>query len=290
MPTDSSPQLSSVDHLVEQFDGFLIDAYGVLVHSDGAYPGSAAFIEELNARGVPYRVVTNDASRLPSTCADKYRGDGVPVPADRVITSGSMLTPYFDSNDLDGAACLCLGTRDSRAYVEQAGGTLVDPDESFDVLVMGDDAGFAFRESVDGALTHLFHRYDRDEPVELLLPNPDQFFQRGADRYGVAIGAIASMLESILEDRYPDRAATFERLGKPNPDMFNHAAEQVSDELPASSDPDILVIGDQLNTDIRGARNAGLESALMASSHERWEKAARASGVYPDYILHGLEN
>jgi HAD superfamily hydrolase (TIGR01450 family) len=289
MQSDSAPVSSTVEQLVETFDGFLIDAYGVLVHSGGAYAGASAFIERLDRRGVPYRVVTNDASRLPSTCAEKYRSHGIAVPDDQVVTSGSMLTPYFESNGLDGAPCLCLGTSDSHAYVNRAGGRLVDADVPFDVLVMGDDAGFPFRKTVDQALTHLFHRFDADDPVDLLLPNPDQFFQRSTEDYGVAIGAIAAMFESILEDRYPDRAPTFERLGKPNPTMFRHAARRVAQELPQVSNPDILMIGDQLNTDIRGAEEAGLKSALMTSSHKRWAEASRASGVTPDYLLDGLE-
>jgi hypothetical protein len=73
---------------------------------------------------------------------------------------------------LAGKRCIVLGPEDSRRYVERAGGVVVPPGESFEVLVVGDEAGFPFLETVDAVLTGLFRDLDRGEHPALLLPNP----------------------------------------------------------------------------------------------------------------------
>ena len=58
---------TSLDALVETYDGFLIDAYGVLVDKNSAMPGARDLLARLDAAGRPWLVVTNSASRLPET-------------------------------------------------------------------------------------------------------------------------------------------------------------------------------------------------------------------------------
>lgn len=276
------PPETSVRELVDRYDAFLLDAYGVLVHSAGAFPGADRFVEYLRDREVPFWVVTNDASRLPETAADKYQGFGLPVDPDQVITSGQLITPFFEDQDLVGADCAVLGTDDSMTYVEQAGGEIVDPlDEDFDVLVLGDDAGFPFRESMDAVLTRLIHRFDADEPPVLVLPNPDLIFQRGADDYGFAVGTLAHMFERVLGERFPAVEPTFERLGKPHPPIYHEALRR------ADSD-NVVMLGDQLATDIAGANRAGLDSVFVPGGVSNLAAALSETDVRPDWILRDL--
>ena len=92
--------LITAAELRARYDVLLLDAYGVLVNADGALPGAVAFIDGLNQSDHPYYILTNDASRLPATCAARYNALGVPIPAERVITSGSLIAGYFRQHDL----------------------------------------------------------------------------------------------------------------------------------------------------------------------------------------------
>jgi len=85
----------------------------------------APFVDRLNRRGKPYYVLTNDASKLAATAAARYRGYGLPLEADRIITSGALLAPYFAAHGLVGRRCAVLGAADSIAYVELAGEQVV---------------------------------------------------------------------------------------------------------------------------------------------------------------------
>lgn len=70
---DTIPEIT-LEAVINRYDVLLLDAYGVLVHSSGALPGAAEFIERLNQLGRSYYVLTNDASKLPMTAATRYRG------------------------------------------------------------------------------------------------------------------------------------------------------------------------------------------------------------------------
>jgi HAD superfamily hydrolase (TIGR01450 family) len=249
---------TTIEALIARYEVLLFDAYGVLVHAAGAMRGAPELIRRLNDTGKPYCVVTNDASKLPSTAAARYARFGLAVPADRIISSGALLQGYFAEHRLAGAACAVLGTRDSVRYVELAGGRPVAPDADFDVLVIGDETGYPFLEAVDQALTALFHRLDAGRAVHLLVPNPDLIYPRGARSFGITAGSIALMLEAALQRRFGLHAPRFARLGKPAASLYHAAVER-------SGGGRAVMIGDQIETDIAGAVAAGIDSALVAT-------------------------
>jgi len=246
-----------VEDLIERYPVLLLDAYGVLVNSTGALPGAAGFIDELNRIGKPYYLLTNDASKLPQTAASRYLGYGLAIDSDRIITSAGLLKNYFKSNHLTGARCAVLGPEDSRQYVRDAGGEVVAPTGGFDVVVIADEDGYPFVETVDRVLSELIHKVQRREKFKLVLPNPDLIYPKADRDFGITSGSIALIIEAALQLRYPSRPdLCFDRLGKPNPAIFREARRRSGTES-------MVMIGDQLETDIRGAREFGLDSVLV---------------------------
>ena len=247
---------ATIDELVERYSALLFDAYGVLSYSVGALPGAVELIDRLNGMGKPYYVLTNDASALPESRAARYRAVGLNVDAARIITSGSLLTGYFAEHGLSGARCAVLGTEDSAEYVRLAGGEVVAAADGFDALVVGDQSGFAFVEGVDAALSALFRMFDAGDAPRLVLPNPDLVYPND-DGFGMASGSVALIIEAALRQRYPERGLEFDRLGKPNGAIFEAA-------LGLTGTRDMVMLGDTLETDIRGANAFGIDSALVA--------------------------
>ena len=210
--------VTRIEALIERYDALLFDAYGVLVHADGAMPGAADLLQRLNEISKPYHVITNDASKLPETAAVRYRGFGLEIGADRIVSSGLLLESYFATHRLQGARCAVLGTHDSQQYVIRAGGKVVPADSDFDVLAVVDQTGFPFLETVDAAITTLFRLLDAGRLLHLLLPNPDLIYSRGVHSFGIAAGSVALLVETALRRRYRDRELPqFVPLGKPLP-------------------------------------------------------------------------
>ena len=164
---------------------------------------------------------------------------------------------YFAERRLSGARCAVLGTADSVQYARDAGGKIVPPSEPFDVLVVADQSVYPFMETVNGALSSLLLAIDNDRDDSLVLPNPDLIYPTAEQSFGFTAGAVAAMFESALRARYPHRTnLIFERLGKPNKAIFAEA-------LRRSGTRNMVMIGDQLETDIQGAASFGLDTVWL---------------------------
>ena len=275
------PRITSTE-LIDRYAVLLLDAYGVLVHGNGALPGAAEFIETLNRSGKPYYLLTNDVAKLPDTAAARYRGYGIALDADRIISAGILLKDYFAEHDLVTKRCAVLGPVDSVRYVEMAGGEVVAADEDFEVLVVADESGYPFLETVDQVLTALFARVDRGLPLSLILPNPDLIFPTAASGFGLAAGSIALVLEAALQLRYPGREGMrFARLGKPHSMIFETALRRCGNR-------DMVMVGDQLQTDIRGANAFGIDSVLVTGGVSATALTLPPDGPRPTYVLDTL--
>lgn len=273
-----------VDTLVDRYDLFLLDAYGVLVDSQGALPGAARFLARLRRAGKESLILSNDASRSPETSRRRYAGFGLDFPVERIVTSGLLLGAHFAQTGLVGRPIIVLGTDDSLDYVRQAGGVIADAaDAHAEALVVADDDGYPFLETVNDAITVLLARLERDQTTALVLPNPDLVFPRGTGRFGVTAGGIAAMIEAVLRLRDPSGGQRFVPLGKPHRPMFEEAARR----FPAVPRARMVMIGDQLGTDILGAARFGIDSVLVQTGIGRLRELATAEAL-PTWTLPAL--
>jgi len=279
------PPVTTVEFLLETYDVFLLDAYGVLVNSNGALPGAAAFLEALESRNKTYWLLSNDASRSVATSWSRYTAFGLPLRADRILTSGSLLPSYFRQNNLLGARCLVLGTDDSRAYVEAAGGIVCPYDDATaTVCVLADDMGFPFLEAMNDVVSVLLARLENAKPTHLILPNPDLVFPRDGG-FGITAGAMAVAVEAVLKLRDPSGQQRFVPLGKPHPPLFEEALVRLGNRRDKSR---MIMLGDQLMTDVLGAAHFGIDSALLLTGVSRASEVAHAPKA-PTFLLPSLQ-
>jgi len=278
------PSIATIEELIRRYSVLLLDSYGVLVDHSEVLPGAADLVALFNQTAKPYLILTNDASISVAETSRRFHARGLAIPPQRIITSGSLLEGYFRRNGLAGSRCLVVGPEGSRRYVAEAGGILepLAEDARPDVLVVCDEAGAPFLEAVDTVLTLLFRRLDRGARVRLLLPNPDRIYPKGGQRFGLAAGSIAGFLEEALRLRYPGRRDLwFVRLGKPYRAIFTEA-------LRRSGTRDMVMIGDQLATDIAGALRFGIDSALVGTGISRPDPAGNWPGGKPTCLLRDL--
>ncbi len=269
-------------HAVTSYTAILLDAYGVLVDASGVIAGATAFIDHLNAQGKPYYILTNDAARLPQSCAEFYQCHGLAIAPERIITAGSLLAPYFAQHGLHGARCVVLGPRDASTYVREAGGVVVAPDEreSVDVVVVCATE----REMVpqiDAALSMCGRKLEAGgPPPQILLPNPDIIYPKGDGAFGITAGAVAAMLEIALRARFPHAEVRAHPMGKPYAPIFEAA-------IAAAGTRRVLHIGDQIDTDVEGAWGVGIDCALVATGVARLDDDVRITRA-PTYRLRDL--
>lgn len=273
------PRSVTVGDLLATHDALLLDAYGVLVDGAGALPDAPAFIAELSRRGTPYAIVTNDASRSPATYVRRFAGMGLAIPAERIVTSGSLIPGYFRDRGLAGARTIVLGTEDSYRYVIQGGGEPVAlvPGVEIDAVAICDDAGTPFLDGIELALSAIVRAIEAGRRPALVLPNPDLVYPKGGGELGFTAGAMALLIEAALARRFRDPSLVFDRLGKPAPHLFAEGKRMLGAESP-------VMVGDQLETDVAGALSAGISAALLAGV-SRWHPS---STITPTYLLDRL--
>jgi len=280
------PRPTTISALLDTYDGVLLDAYGVLVDARGPLPGAAALIAELDHRQTPYAIVTNDASRSVATYVARFAGFGLAIPGERIVTSGSLLPAYFRDRGLRGARTCVLGTDDSHAFVVDGGGVPVEvaPGMDIDAVAICDDAGTPFLDGIELTFSAIVRAVEAGRRPALVLPNPDLVYPKGHREYGFTAGAMALLVETALARRFPDAGLVFDRLGKPEPHLFREGARRTG----ASH---VVMIGDQLETDIAGALGAGFDAALLAGV-SRWtedgDTPTDRKSVAPTYLLADL--
>ncbi len=283
----SLPPRIDIHHLIDAYDVLLFDAYGVLVRSDGAIEGAPELIEHLHTIDKPYFVLTNDASRLIDTSAERYRAVGLPIPSERVITSGSLLNRYFDTHDLRGARTMVIGEGDAVAYARQAGAEILPmtQDAPVEVVVIGELSSKTLLADMEATLTAMLRHIDRGAPPRMVLPNPDLIYPKSHNTYGLTAGSITRMFEVILEERYPGKPLTFDRLGKPYAFIYEEGLVRAGLEDKSRA----VMVGDQLATDVRGAIDVGIDAALTSTGLTVLENLPEeAWPCVPTYLLDGI--
>jgi len=98
----------------------------------------------------------------------------------------------------------------------------------------------------------------RSKKLVMICANPDQFAQEGnPPRLVVRQGTLAKM--------YEEMGGPVFYIGKPYPAVYN-AAMQEFQRYDIGKPADILMVGDNPKTDIRGAREFGMSSALITQT------------------------
>ena len=275
-------ELHNFKEVIDQYKVIFFDAFGVIKNYMGLVPGieeTFAYLEEQNKQ---YYIVTNDASRSPLQLAEGFHKMGLhAIQHEHVISSGMLAKEYLDLKVHDGIVAY-LGTPNSAHYIESSGLHTLPVNSinesnihHVNALVLLDDEGFNWFTDLNIAVNLL-----RRRNIPTIVANTDGSYPLNVNEVSIAIGGIASMMESIVGKR-------FIRFGKPDSQMFMFAYDLVRERTPSIGKKDILMIGDTLTTDILGGNKFGLDTVLVFTGNTlQYDAATRISslGIVPTYI------
>jgi len=259
--------------LVDLFDCFLIDLDGVVYIGDSEVPGSAEAVCDLVNCGKTVKFLTNNPRHAISQYSEKLNKIGIEHDSLNIITSGTALARHIKSNfsDLHNKKAYVIG---STALKEEIAGTGMN-------LVSGDSAKKADFVIFGG---HPEFHYEEMKIATLAIANGAHFFATNRDMvYPTAEGhipATGAMLASI-EVASGKKAIS---AGKPEAMMFDIACEHHE-----HSKERTVIIGDHLDTDILGGKNAGISTILIISDPNT-ENELKQSGIKPDYTIYSLKD
>ena len=283
-----TPEIANISELFERYDSLFFDSFGVLVDGVEALPGAIELVEDMNRENTNYFIVTNDASVSIRSRATKFASQGLNIPTNRIVNSGSLITDYIAAKSLKGAPALVLGTDAVRDYTTAGGAILVDikSEQEPDLVVVGHSNPYDWESTLDYLLNLLGRRFRSGNPIKLILPNPDFIYPNGLNKFSFGAASFVNLLEQALLRLHGSHdELTAIKLGKPSEPIFKSA-------LLRAKTSNAVMIGDQLETDILGANRMGLDSAVVTTGINRKSTAEDFKEVTKDqtprYILRSL--
>jgi len=227
-------QIERLRQIASEFDGFLLDQFGVIHDGQKLYPGVLEILAELHRAKRPVAVITNSGKR-----AEANRT--------RLVTMGIPREHFVDSISSGEVAYQVIGRepafiigRDGDDYGFDGVPLVRNPSDARVILILGSNAPAT---SLDG-----YRRLLVGLRIPAICCNPDKqmLTPRGLQP---APGAIASL--------YEEMGGTVTWIGKPFRSIYDHALKLIGNPVR------VLCVGDSAEHDVAGARNAGLKVLLL---------------------------
>jgi HAD superfamily hydrolase (TIGR01459 family) len=272
-----SPREATLRELIDDYDVFFVDQFGVLRDDNGPYDGAIEALSQIKAAGKTVVILSN-SGRSGDFNADRlvkigFAADGF----DYFVTSGDVALDVLSrpaSALPANSKCLTVSSGSDSNLADRLGLTSTNSALDADlVIISGSEA----------------ERVSMEEYREMLRPAAERglpCYCTNPDIHKLHKGSIAPGAGAIAK-LYEDLGGTVGWLGKPYPEIYEYALQLVGN-------PDrrgVICVGDSIEHDILGAQTAGLASVLVRtgilaemSGAELDELMSRA-GAVPTYIV-----
>jgi HAD superfamily hydrolase (TIGR01459 family) len=272
--------LPGLHALSSRYDAFLIDLYGVI--HDGARPFDGVIDALRHLASASRRVVfLTNTSRAGDAVANALATMGIaPDLYDAIISSGDITRAALLSRDPalffllpSSPRCAHLGDPSFVPWLFELGLSFVDDLADADLVI----ASGAPHHAAALARTKSDLAPVAARSVPLVCTNPDRVIP-AASGLTLGPGAVAAA--------YAELGGRVFMYGKPHAPIYA-AARALLGEVPTER---IVAIGDLLDTDIRGARAAGIASVLVTATGGHAAEPSidalfAATGVAPDFVI-----
>ena len=274
--------LSAFADIADRYDGFIFDVWGTLYDGGNAFPEALETVRALAGLDKKMLVLSN-SPRIPAIVGERLTGIGFDLAwFTGIVTSGGMVADIVGGRR-DGASAalgdrvLWLGRDRFPETVPVDAFTIVERVEDADwVLNAGPERPEALLEEYEGQLAAAVAR-----GLPMVCANPDKSVLQGGARL-LCAGAMA--------ERYEEMGGSVRYFGKPYPEIFARCLDRIG--LTAER---VLVVGDNLETDILGANRTGIDSLLLgcgihatalqqkAAAGSPFDALVEAHGARPSY-------
>ena len=276
-------EITGVREIAADYDGFVLDLWGVVHDGVKPYPGVLDCMAALLDAGKRVALLSN-APRRAYDVVNRITAIGVPPGLyHAVMSSGEEAWQYLKRRDDPFHAGLgrkCLHICSDRDLEIRVGLDLdyVESAEAAEFILNTGPAGWD--DTIDDYAPTL--AASRERGLKMVCANPDLMVNHG-EKLALCAGALAVHYEEI--------GGEVRWHGKPYPSVYRSCF----DLLGIGDKSRILAVGDSLRTDIAGANGAGIDSLLIAGGGihadefagpggvnlARIEAAAAAAGVRP---------
>ena len=243
--------IAGMHELAAEYDGFILDLWGVVHDGVAPFPGVLDCMERLIGGGKRVVLLSN-APRRSDDVGRRIAAIGVPARLYHgIMSSGEEAWQYLHRSDDPfyaalGRSCLHICSDRDLEIREGLGLAIVDTVEAADFILNTGPAGWDDTiADYDPVL-----RAAAARRLPMVCANPDLVVMH-AGRPALCAGALAQHYEAI--------GGTVRWHGKPHPSVYESCLSLLS----IADKTRLLAIGDSLRTDIAGAKAAGIASLFV---------------------------
>ena len=277
--TVHSIEAADLSALVRRYDVFFVDQFGVLHDGHKAYPGAIEGLERLKASGGTIVLLSNSGRRARPNEERMLRLGFRPRSWDLFVSSGEVAWRKFAGETAEpdlrpGTKCLLVARDGDRSAVDGLDLELVEDGAKAEIVLLTGSEGDRF--PLDHYRALLAPAAGVGAP--LVCTNPDKIMLTAT---GPTFGA------GRIAEMYAELGGKVEWIGKPYKEIYQAALDLVGNP-PLDR---VVGIGDSIEHDIVGAKNAGIASALVRSGiladldRTGLEALYRRHGARPDHLL-----
>ncbi len=256
---------------------FFVDQFGVLRDDRGAYDGAIEALRWLKSIGKTVAILSNSGRSGTYNAKRMLKLGFARDSYDHFITSGDVgywILSQANSPVRAGLACLTLSSDGDTGLADRLGLTSATAAKDADVVIISGSQA----ESISMADYAAMLQPAAARGVPCFCTNPD-IYKLWQGRHVPGAGSIAALYEQL--------GGEVTRLGKPYPEIYNHALAICG--MPPRAE--VVCIGDSIEHDIGGAARAGLASVLvgtgLAAGLDRQERQRlmEAAGARPNWLI-----
>ncbi len=248
----------------KQLKGMLFDLDGVLYVGKQPIDGAHEAVARIRNSHIQCRFVTNTSTLSLASLSSKINALGFDIPANEIISAPQAALRYLQKQG--DPVCRLLLADD----VKQDFAGFRQSDTAAEYIVVG-DIGNAWSYPM---LNEVFNCLVNG--AKLIAIHKNRFWQT---EHGLQMD-IGGFIEA-LEYASGTQAMI---IGKPSADFFNAALEDM--QLKAS---EVGMIGDDIDSDVGGAQQAGLKGILVRTGKYR-QSYADASPIKPDVVIDSIRD
>lgn len=258
------PMLSGLHEIVEQYDAFILDIFGVIHDGIKPFDGTVRCLEALKDAGKQTCLLSNSPRRV-SGATGQMSTMGIPPELyDHCVTSGEATYQALKNRDASlGDDCWFIGTSLVSEIIEDIGLNMVHgPEQASFILNSIPGTETAQVDILKQQLQTAAHKN-----LPMICANPDLVVNIGRVQYQCA-GTFAAYYEEL--------GGSVIYHGKPHAPVY-----EMCYELLGSPDKSkICAVGDSFHTDITGANGFGIDSVMnLVGIH--WEEILSGGRIDP---------
>ncbi len=278
--------MESQSNPFDMFNTFLFDGDGVIYTENSPLPGGIEFLELLLKREKKVFILTNNSTKTRGEFKEKFSSFGLDLPVECILSS-AYLTAHYISKEKPSARVYVIGEEGLKRELANFEVDIVNRNEE-----TNEEDIFALNlEKIDYVVTGMDRRLNYvkiSRAVNLLMSNEEtKFIATNADFtfptvHGLIPGGGAMI--KILEELSGRKVETI--IGKPNSGMF-----EIAMELSQTNKEQTIMFGDRLETDILGAKLAGIKTCLVLSGVTSMKDLSKLTDENsPDMIMNSLQD